>query len=836
MYSSPPASSFKHKILRALRIGMVVALALTGTAVALVEHSLAKQRLQDDLVVLADILGHRSVAALVFGDPDAATQNLGAARFHQSVDFICLYDADGALFAHYIVRPGAAVCAASDSGSPMIREATSRLSAAPIDAGPEDTGEIRDRVTETLTGLTLSLPILDHDIPLGRIEIHANKRDLFETLGYFILLTVSIIFLVFTVIAHLTRRLLDQAMLPLYDLYLTAREIAGNSLSEKRATKHSADEIGELVEVFNHMLDNLSTERQALLGSERRFRTLAVNSPVGVFQMTADKTLIYANERWRSITGIDTEQNVGEVYQQGITAADRDRYHRAWQQVERLGRPEVVEYRYSSPPLGVERSFMEYISPIRDNQERILGYIGTLVDVSELKKVQRDLEQLAFYDPLTGLPNRRFFYDHLGLALASARKTDSKLAVLLLDLDNFKKINDSMGHDVGDQLLRQIATTLRGSLFERDVVSRIGGDEFLVLVTEVEGSAQVAHVADRLIKRIAEPVTLGGHLLESSVSIGIALSPNDGVGTSELVKNADIALYAAKERGRNQSAFFSVDMDRLVRSNLRMETKLRKAVNDERMELYLQPQYCTRQQRICAAEALLRWNDPEDGFVSPERFIHLAEEMGIIHQIGDWVLDRVCYHLTHHGQELTRRGIDCIAVNLSARQFRSRTLLADIRRTIDHYGVAADRIEFELTETTVMDSSEDSIRIIAGLRDLGCSISIDDFGTGYSSLSYLKRFPITSVKIDRSFVMDIPSDKNDCAIATAILAMAHTLDLSVVAEGVETEEQKVFLSERGCEFLQGYYFSRPLPVGTFTADRSESSPPVVEQSADIQGK
>ena len=768
--------SFRTKVLRSILSSILITFGFTGLGLVVIESWLNDKKLRRDMEVLADILGNRSRAALEFGDTNAGQLNLSSAKYQKYVDAVCLYDQAGNLFSDYSRGDAKYQCGAS------LHDAA---------------------VRQTRWQMITTREVWHLDQSLGTIAVVANRSFIFENLRFFVPLLLVLIAVVLLLVTRILKRVMRSVARPLEELHETAQAIVDDAYSSRRATKRSDDEIGELVDVFNRMLDNLASENLALQSSENRFRTLTSNAPIGIFQLDAENKLVYANERWYKITGTQPGVGAWEKHESHVVKDDVGLYHSNWERARQKSHAVLVEYRYQTDT-GGEKFLMENVAPLTAG----LGMIGTLADVTELKNAQKELEKLAFYDPLTGLPNRRFFIDLLGFGLAKAKRSVAKAAVLVLDMDNFKRVNDLLGHAGGDQLLQQQAQRIRAAVREQDAVSRMGGDEFTIMLAPVNEISEVTSLAKRVLDAVNLPITVGAHTLEVGASIGVALYPADGEKAEDLMRNADMALYEAKGSGRNRVNFFSYKLDLELRESLRMEQKLRNAIRNQALEAYLQPQV-SAEGKVIWAEALVRWFDPEDGPISPARFVALAEETGLIHGLGQLMLEQVCFHLSQHKGYLKNVGIAGIAVNLSGRQFYSRTLLRDIKRIMAESGVEPEQIEFELTESLVMDDVQMAIDVMRRLRDLGCRISIDDFGTGYSSLAYLKRFPINCLKIDRSFVEDIPHDPHGSEIATAIIAMAHKLHLKVVAEGVETEAQRDFLIAQGCESLQGYLFGKP---------------------------
>ena len=449
------------------------------------------------------------------------------------------------------------------------------------------------------------------------------------------------------------------------------------------------------------------------------------------------------------------------------------------------------------------------VSVIRGADGHVTNYIASFTDITERKQAEAQISRLAYQDALTGLLNRFSLQSQLEQALAMAQREKRSLAVAFLDLDRFKTINDTMGHAVGDQLLREAARRLRDSVRHSDIIARLGGDEFVVVLTEVDDVMAAARVADKILHALAQPYRVDHHRLHSTASIGLAFYPDDGEDGDTLMKNADTAMYHAKSQGRNNVQFFAQEMNASAVQRLMLERDLRAAVDAGQFALHYQAQVDGRDGRTVGFEALVRWHHPRDGVLLPELFIPLAEETGLILQLGEWVLDEACRQL----RAWRDAGIEGVtmAVNLSAHQLRSPQLVSQVAHALARHRLHGSDVEFEVTESVAMHDPDLSIGQLEALRDLGVNLAIDDFGTGYSSLSYLKLLPIHTLKLDKSFVVDIEHSANDVAICTATIALAHSLGLTVTAEGVETEVQRAFLNARRCDFMQGYLFSPPLP-------------------------
>jgi diguanylate cyclase (GGDEF)-like protein len=446
--------------------------------------------------------------------------------------------------------------------------------------------------------------------------------------------------------------------------------------------------------------------------------------------------------------------------------------------------------------------------------------------VRQVTQTKNRLRQLAYYDSLTALPNRQLFTEQLDLLLRMGQREGHMLGLLFLDLDNFKRINDSLGHNAGDKLLREVAQRLSGCVRESDVlaksggdssgigVSRLGGDEFTVVLNRIDSPESVGHVADRLIEALRKPMHIEGHELVVTPSIGIAIAPRDAENVEGLLKHADTAMYHAKTTGKNNYCYFSSSMQATGVNRLKLETDLRKAVERDQLVLHYQPQVSIETGKVVGAEALLRWNHPEEGLIPPFNFIPLAEEMGLIVELGKWVLQEAVRQIS----DFRFGGINLpkVSINVSGLQFNAQ-FAHEVRQVLDESGLEPERLELELTETVIMSNASASVSALHDLKELGVRLSVDDFGTGYSSLSYLSRFPLDELKIDRSFVIAFDQSRNAASLVKAIIAMARRLNLHLVAEGVDSVEQFRFLRDNGVEIIQGYLFSKPLPADELEA-------------------
>ncbi|MGB8971580.1 MAG: bifunctional diguanylate cyclase/phosphodiesterase, partial [Pseudomonas capeferrum] len=524
------------------------------------------------------------------------------------------------------------------------------------------------------------------------------------------------------------------------------------------------------------------------------------------------------NDGFCRLTGYRADEVLGRtVHEVGIWAEEKQRSAllAELQLKGRVHHQEMLGRNKRGELLTVEVS----VEPITLNETACL--LLTARDVSLLKNAEAQIRHLAYHDPLTNLPNRALLMDRLSQQIALLKRHNLRGALLFLDLDHFKHINDSLGHPVGDAVLKIITARLEASVRLEDTVARLGGDEFVVLLSGLEGSreqveSKVRDLADTLRELLAEPMSLDGQRLQVTPSIGVALIPDHGTTPADLLKRADIALYRAKDSGRNTTQLFHTTMQKAASERLRMENDLRLALARGELALHFQPQVDARDNRIVGAEVLLRWHHPQLGQQPPAQFIQVLEESGLILEVGSWILDEACDACAHMLMDGLIDADDfSLCVNISPRQFRQNDFVGRVLRSLDDYRLPRQMLKLEITEGIVIQNLEDTISKMRELKRHGVSFAMDDFGTGYSSLTYLKRLPVDALKIDQTFVRDAPIDPNDAEIVRAIVAMAHSLDLAVIAEGVELTEQLAFLEQLGCHLYQGYLHSRPLPLPEF---------------------
>ena len=547
--------------------------------------------------------------------------------------------------------------------------------------------------------------------------------------------------------------------------------------------------------------------------SEERYRLLLTHSPVGIFHYDTNLIVTFCNKRFADFLHNSVDGVVG-------TDLNSLEFQSVFPALEKALLGGIGQYEGSyTVSYGDAMIWASFIcAPSLDSNENVVGGIAIVQDISERKQAECTIENLAFYDSLTQLPNRQLLLDRLKQALSSSAHSGRDGALMFLDLDHFKILNDSHGHDAGDSLLRQVAGRLSACLHEDDTVARLGGDEFVVLLEglsnqDTTAATQAEVIGERILAFLQQPYQLGENEYQITASIGIAIFKDYEQSLEELLKHADIAMYQAKKAGRNTLRFFDPEMQNAVNNRVDIERELRRALENQQFQLFYQIQV-DKSYRIFGAETLIRWKHPERGFISPGDFIPLAEETGLIVPIGQWVLETACTQLKAWQQNPAARDLT-LSVNVSAKQFHQADFVSQLKDVIKRYSINPLQLKLELTESLLLENIEDTIVTMTALNKIGIQFSLDDFGTGYSSLQYLKRLPLMQLKIDKSFVRDIAVDSSDRAIVRTIIAMAKSLELNVIAEGVETKEQRQILLNKGCEHFQGYLFSKPVPISKF---------------------
>jgi diguanylate cyclase (GGDEF)-like protein/PAS domain S-box-containing protein len=573
---------------------------------------------------------------------------------------------------------------------------------------------------------------------------------------------------------------------------------------------HSGAPIG-VVGVSRDITERHQAEEQ------RRVAATAFEAQEGIIITDARKTVLKVNRAFTAITGYASEDAVGKTLRLLQAGAEGETHGNVV--LDAIGREgswqgEVCNRRKS----GERYPAWTNITAVRDAEGSITHYVVTMMDITARKAAEQRIEQLAYYDALTQLPNRRLLMDRLQQALRNSAQTRRRGALLFIDLDNFKILNDTIGHDVGDRLLCKVAQRLTSSVRDGDTIARLGGDEFVIMLEELSESAEEAagqakRVGEQVLLALNRPYMLDGRVHHSTPSIGVALFSEADSSVEELLKQADIAMYQAKSAGRNALRFFDPDMQAALAARATLDMALRRAIQERQFTLHYQPQV-DGVHGIIGAEALLRWNHPQRGLVSPGQFIALAEETGLILAIGQWVLESACAQLSAWAADSRARDL-YMAINVSALQFRQPDFVDQVRRALQNAGARPQCLKLELTESLVLADIEDTIAKMQALRELGVGFAMDDFGTGFSSLSNLTRLPLDQLKIDQSFVRNLPDSPNDAVVVQTIISLARSLGLAVIAEGVESEAQREFLERNGCPTYQGYLFSPPVAAGDF---------------------
>ena len=574
--------------------------------------------------------------------------------------------------------------------------------------------------------------------------------------------------------------------------------------------------VRQIIDMWHHeeQSERHRLAEQALWASETYLNAILNYSPALISVKDLNGNVVLASDHFKHMADIDESgfvgKNVFDVFPQDIAQSMWD--------IDLATKTNQQTYEVELDLMHKDGSLHTYLMvkfPLRNKEGKVFGVCTIGTDISErklaenaLREQQSRLNYMAFHDALTALPNRSLFYDRIYHGLARARRSNSKVALMLLDIDRFKIVNDSLGHDAGDILLKAIAMRLTEGVRDMDTVARLGGDEFVVVLEGIHDMDDITFVANKLLATLARPLDISGHSISATVSIGVSIFPDDGADTDELLKNADIAMYKAKEAGKNNCQFYTKGMNATAVNYLLLENDLRRAIEQNQLALYYQPQIDLKTGEMTGVEALVRWQHPERGLVSPAHFIPLAEETGLIVPIGEWVLREACKQ-----KKLwldAGKNVGKVAVNLSPRQFRQKNFPGKVEAILQETGLDAKYLELEITESCAMEHAGETINQLNQLNQMGTYLAIDDFGTGYSSLAYLQRFPIQKLKIDRSFIHDIHDDANDAAIAKTIIGLAHNMQLRVVAEGVENESQADWLRSKGCDQVQGFLYAKPM--------------------------
>jgi diguanylate cyclase (GGDEF)-like protein/PAS domain S-box-containing protein len=563
----------------------------------------------------------------------------------------------------------------------------------------------------------------------------------------------------------------------------------------------------------SHDVTERKQAEKALRQSEEKYRSILENIQEAYFEVDLAGNFIFYNDSLCRLTGCSREELIGANYRQFSNEEMSQKAFKAFNKVFSTAEPiEGFDWQITRKD-GSKRYIEASVSLQKKSSGQPSGFKGVIRDITERKRIEQELNYLATHDALTGLPNRLMFSQLLDHSIQSAQRNKKQLAVFFIDLDRFKTINDSLGHEAGDKLLKEMALRFKQSLRNVDVIGRLGGDEFIILIEDFNDLHQVEILAHKILATVIKPIILMNEECRITASIGISIYPKDGQDEQSLMKNADIAMYFSKEDGKNNYKFYSENIQSIASERLSIETNLRRALERNELSLNYQAKLDLRTRAITGVEALLRWYNPYLGSITPTQFIPIAEETGMIVSIGRWVLKTACaQNIAWQQQGLPHV---CMAVNLSLRQLMDENLVEDIRTALKETGMAPNLLELEITESMVMHNPARLIALLTKIKEIGVRIAIDDFGTGYSSLAQIKNFPIDTLKVDRSFIRDIPQDAENKAITEAIITMGKTLSLVVVAEGVETKEEENFLREQVCDEMQGFYFSKPIEPDRF---------------------
>jgi diguanylate cyclase (GGDEF)-like protein/PAS domain S-box-containing protein len=774
------------KLTAACVLTSILSLTIAMVSLTLYDKSNHKSLIKKEISLLASVISHQSVESLVFDDQPSAQNNLTPLTFKSTIIGACIYRAS------------------DDSKQTTIVATYPNAQTYCPTTQPHDIKFIEPAHERFIDFIH---PIKHEGDIIGYVYIKSSLSDLNSRTAQSINVLLAIILFATIVTLCFSKVIYYRLLSPLKALGKTAQRITAIDDYSIRAEKINEDEVGSVVDSFNQILNVIEHEHDNLRESEEKIRLISASSKVGIFQLDSEGKCIFVNEEMSLITGLPKEQIIAKSWLSVVANEDRDILESKLNCMITTHNPININCKID----GASPKWVTgHVGLLHGNNNEIVGYLGSINDVTDIRQAQTQLEQTSFYDSLTGLANRLLFRNRLEHVLHNLIRGNHSSGLILIDLDHFKEINDSLGHDAGDTLLTIISGRLQKCVRSSDTVARLGGDEFAIILTFINNSIVTSSIAEKILDAINEPITLKGSEFKISASLGIAIAPDDAKTAEDLIKQADMALYRAKDLGRNNYQFFTSEMnDRLV-AHLDLVRDLRIALEKEEFHLVFQSQIDLSTRKLTGFEALIRWVSPSRGFVAPDQFIHTAENTGLIIPIGRLVITKACQQLS----ELLTKGIidDSVVmtVNISAKQFQDADLVDYIKQELKTYNIPPSQFEIELTESVLMENIDEALVKLKEIQFLGIIVSIDDFGTGYSSLGYLKQLPVNIIKVDRSFVYDIPANKDDMEITAAVIAMAHKLNYKVVAEGVETQEQLQFLHRCHCDYGQGYLFSKPL--------------------------
>ncbi|MEH6909581.1 MAG: EAL domain-containing protein [Oceanicoccus sp.] len=765
----------------------IVSLITALSAVSMYGSYNANEKVRNDLLTLSNVLSERSSIAIARKDHASAAATLESLVFINHIVSGCIYTSTPE---------------SGDTNSDNV------IANYPI-AGTTCSSErpVKTRIIGSIETEYIEIiqPVSVENVVVGYVYLRSNVKKMKELQSNY--WVVNAIVAAFASLIALSLAIVFSWWIsrPLLSLERTARNITKNDNYSLRAAGFGND---NAINAFNKMLDFFQQENIQVRDSEEKFRLISESSKVGIFQLDTTGKCVYANAELAAIAGLSVKDILTNNWLAAIHPEDLASVEDQWHTMLEKGQPIYLDCRLKTPLI---KSIAGYVGVLRRADNHPIGYLGTVNDISDIKNAQTQLEQMAFYDMLTGLANRRLFRNRLEHVVNNLNKEKSNLGLILVDLDSFKSVNDSLGHDSGDKLLKIIAGRLQQCVRASDTIARLGSDEFAIILPGINNSRATAHVAEKVLAAIQQPISINENEQRITASIGISIAPQNGTDAKTIIKNADLALFHAKNRGRNNYQFFTAEMNIQLMNNLALIRDLRQAVNNNNFTLAYQPKICLKEGTLVGFEALIRWEHKVRGIVGPIEFIPVAEETGLIIPLGRWVITTACKQLRSMYDANIIDDSVSMAVNLSAHQFQDEKLVDFIADRISTFDLKPGQFEIELTESVLMENFDSAIEKLEALRELGILISIDDFGTGYSSLGYLKRLPVNTIKVDRSFVTDIPNDRSDMEMTSAVIAMAHNLHYKVVAEGVETLQQLQFLEQSDCDYGQGFFFSRPLP-------------------------
>lgn len=765
-------ATLKSKIVWIISLTSLFVLGCSITGFSIYDRISYKNAMVSEQRVLATIIAERSAAAVAFSDIQNARSNLEALQAHKSVSTACIYK-DDHLFATFVGMVENTRC--------------------PTTAPDLDAFRFSDRYLETLA------PIKLNDMDLGQLYIVSTLAPLEKRTASMSLIATCLFLLIGGVGLLIASRLMGIAVRPLNHLEAAAKAITERRDYSVRSAKENEDDIGLLIDTFNGMLDTIEQQNNALKNSEETLKSIINDAPDLMQIVDRYGNIIFVNRDTDSVAS-------GSNLFDNLNGDQLEIARAALEKVFENG--STAEFETKESING--HWYAHHVGPLRENGE-IRSALVMKRDISALKQAHEKLSRIAFYDPLTGLPNRRQFKERLIEAL-HPQANKGYVALLFMDLDDFKPINDTMGHEAGDHLLITVANRLSNCIRNVDLVSRLGGDEFTVLLTGLHSAEVASHVASKILDAMQAPIYLGRESVNISISIGIAIAPLHGNTAKDLMHAADAAMYQAKSLGKNTVEIFDSSMLIEEKAGWKIEQELRTAIIENQFQIYYQPQVSLDTMQVVGIEALLRWNHPERGLLQPNSFIEQIENHGLMMELTKWTLHTACRDINLMSSDDNRLGNIRLAINLSARQFRDPDLVSFIGNILTESRFPAHLLELDITETSLMTDLDQSIATMKALRKLGISLSIDDFGTGYASLNFLRQMPINFLKIDRSFISDLPAKREHREVTTAIIAMAHNLKLDVMAEGVESEEQLDFLRKHRCNCAQGFFICPPVPV------------------------